>query len=159
MIKQVYLRNIDLNWMQHLTGLDHLRDSVGLRAYGKKDPLVEYKNEAHKMFEGLLGEIKEAVVKEVLTAEFAPQGQLGLSGAMQAKRQNLNLKKSAQGQKSSSDASKRAAEKVEENAVAKNATKADPVDEDSKFKDVGRNDPCPCGSGKKFKNCCWKEYR
>lgn len=159
LIKQVYLRNIDLNWMQHLTGLDHLRDSVGLRAYGKKDPLVEYKNEAHKMFEGLLGEIKEAVVKEVLTAEFAPQGQLGFSGAMQAKRQSLNLEKSAQGQKSSSDASKRAAKKVEENAVAKNATKADPVDQDSKFKDVGRNDPCPCGSGKKFKNCHWKEYR
>ena len=108
--KMVVLRNIDTLWMDHLENMEHLRDSVRLRAYGQHDPLIEYKNEGRKMFDGLL----EALDRNIATTIFKV-------GARSAHENTtppvINLSASSHKDK------------------------------------VGRNDPCPCGSGKKFKKC------
>ncbi|OGZ40147.1 MAG: preprotein translocase subunit SecA [Candidatus Portnoybacteria bacterium RIFCSPLOWO2_02_FULL_39_11] len=113
--KMFYLRTIDMFWMEHLDEMEHLRDSVKLRAYGQKDPLVEYKNEGHKLFGRLLGAIQTSFVGSIYKVEIM---------------------------------SERAAEKKE----TKNILAGQAVSENKKNK-VGRNDPCPCGSGKKYKRC------
>lgn len=109
--KFVLLRSIDTLWMDHLDNMDHLRDSVRLRAYGQKDPLVEYKNEGIKMFQHLLNSIQVTVVSTIYKVALAP----------------ANQGRPEQSPKPSGDKRK-----------------------------VGRNDPCPCGSGKKYKKCCGK---
>jgi len=113
--KMFYLRTIDMFWMEHLDEMEHLRDSVRLRAYGQKDPLVEYKNEGHKLFGRLLGAIQTSFVGSIYKVEIM---------------------------------SERAAERKE----VKNILAGQVVAENKKNK-VGRNDPCPCGSGKKYKRC------
>ena len=100
----VMLNVIDTFWMAHLDNMSHLRESVGLRAYGQRDPLVEYKNEGHRLFKKLLEDINFAIGETLIRAEF-----------------------------------KRAP--VQRRTEAGSKTK------------VGRNDPCPCGSGKKYKKC------
>ncbi|MCK4781904.1 preprotein translocase subunit SecA [Candidatus Parcubacteria bacterium] len=118
--KAVVLRTLDMLWMEHLENMERLRDSVRLRAYGQQDPLIEYKNEGHKMFRILLdtleANIADTIFKARLTRQPAPP---------EFSRPSV----------SSSSAIAPA---------AKNAKK------------VGRNDPCPCGSGKKYKKCCGK---
>jgi len=104
--KFVLLRSVDTLWMDHLDNMDHLRDSVRLRAYGQRDPLIEYKNEGIKLFQRLLGSIQSTIVNTIYKVALAPA-----SSAI---------------------------------APAQNGAKA------------GRNDPCPCGSGKKYKKCCGK---
>ncbi len=106
--KFVMLNTIDMFWMAHLDTMSHLRESVGLRAYGQKDPLVEYKNEGHQLFKKLLQDIGFATAETLLKAEF-----------------------------------KKGPVEQEKPAFAKVSTGK-----------VGRNDPCPCGSGKKYKKCC-----
>lgn len=113
--KMFYLRTIDMLWMEHLDEMEHLRDSVRLRAYGQKDPLVEYKNEGHKLFGRLLGAIQTSFVGSIYKVEIM---------------------------------SERAAERQE----IKNSIAGQIVGEKKKS-EVGRNDPCPCGSGKKYKRC------
>ena len=105
--KFVLLRSVDSLWMDHLDSMDHLRDSVRLRAYGQKDPLVEYKNEGIKMFQRLLDSIQSTVVNTIYKVSLAPAAQQG-------------------------------------------AVRSQPVRAGQK---VGRNDPCPCGSNKKYKKC------
>jgi preprotein translocase subunit SecA len=102
-------------WMEHLDEMEHLRDSVKLRAYGQKDPLVEYKNEGIRLFQRLLGVIQSAFVGSIYKVEIM---------------------------------SERAAEKKELKAVKTGLDR--PA---AGKKQVGRNDPCPCGSGKKYKKC------
>jgi preprotein translocase subunit SecA len=113
--KMFYLRTIDMFWMEHLDEMEHLRDSVKLRAYGQKDPLVEYKNEGIRLFQRLLGVIQSAFVGSIYKVEIM---------------------------------SERAAEKKELKAVKTGLDR--PA---AGKKQVGRNDPCPCGSGKKYKKC------
>ncbi len=124
--KQVLLRGIDNLWIDHLVAIDYLRTGIGLRGYGQRDPLVEYKKETYHMFNELLSMIQKEVVytiyKVTLGIEMAP-------AAMAA--QNLVF----------SGAEKEAGEN--QTVVRKNQNK-----------EIGRNDPCPCGSGKKFKKCC-----
>jgi len=124
--KQVLLRGIDNLWIEHLVAIDYLRTGIGLRGYGQRDPLVEYKKETYHMFNELLSMIQKEVVytiyKVAVGIEMAPT-------TMAA--QNLIF----------SGAEKEAGEK--QTVVSKKQNK-----------EVGRNDPCPCGSGKKFKKCC-----
>ncbi len=115
--KMFYLRTIDMFWMEHLDEMEHLRDSVRLRAYGQKDPLVEYKNEGIKLFQRLLGTIQTSFVGSIYKVEMVSEAA--------AERRELRAIKAGQ----PTSASK---------------------------KEVGRNDPCPCGSGKKYKKCCGK---
>ena len=102
---------IDFSWRSHLQYLEQLRQVIGLRQYGQKDPLSEFKKEAFVLFEGLLNKIKNDVVKILF---------------------NLNI------------------------IVSKENKNEDPKNNNrnnNDFKKVGRNDKCPCGSGKKFKHC------
>jgi len=125
--KQVLLRGIDSLWIEHLVAIDYLRTGIGLRGYGQRDPLVEYKKETYHMFNELLSMIQKEVVytiyKVTLGVEKMPT---------MMEQQNLIY----------AGAQKEAGETT--TVVRKN----------SQNKDIGRNDPCPCGSGKKFKKCC-----
>ncbi len=108
--KRIFLQIIDFTWRSHLQYLEQLRQVIGLRSYGQKDPLSEFKKEAFSLFEGLLEKIKNDVIKFLL---------------------NLNIVVSNQEEKK---------EKISE-IPAEN-------------KKIGRNEKCPCGSGKKYKHCC-----
>jgi preprotein translocase subunit SecA len=111
--------------MEQLDAMDALRDGVGLRAYGQKDPLVEYKFEAYDMFQSMVEAIEDDVVKYIYRVSIVkPQVEDHL--------QNASTNDPANGEES---AKKPIVHKQE----------------------IGRNDPCPCGSGKKYKNCCGKD--
>jgi preprotein translocase subunit SecA len=118
--KILSLRTLDMLWMEHLENMDYLRDSVRLRAYGQQDPLVEYKNEGHKMFQQLLSLLETSIAQTILKVSIKPQP-AATAEVMQSQQpsEKYNLK--------------------------------------AKRK-VGRNDPCPCGSGKKYKKCCYPKY-
>ena len=126
--KVIMLKIVDQKWMEHLDNMDLLREGIGLRAYGQKDPLTEYKFEAYDMFSAMLEAIQDDIVKYIYKMNFVSQPQLedhladaeanyvSESGEMEEKKQKPIVKKT----------------------------------------EVGRNDECPCGSGLKYKNCCGK---
>lgn len=136
------LRSMDTFWVQHLDSIDHLRKGIGLRSYGQRDPLVEYKKEAYRMWHELLHSIARQVVYSVFKAQIAagPAPSLlnrkGVRMAGAAKTQEAVEK---QGQAQSDNASVEAQEVAQGPGV--------------KMEKVGRNEPCPCGSGKKYKKC------
>ena len=121
----VALQALDNLWMEHLDTMDHLRDSVRLRGYGQRDPLVEYKKEGYAMFQSLVAEINRQIVNTIF---------------------HINVQKQPQ-------AAELPANLVTNKTDAVGAGLARPSQADPKFQNVGRNDPCPCGSGKKFKKC------
>ncbi len=133
---------IDHKWKEHLREMDDLKEGIGLRAYGQKDPLVEYKVEAFKIFESLLEQIRNEVVS--FSFKFFPQAPEEVQ--TKKRRQPLGRIKQIK-QSASSMAMSAPSDDGGEEIVA---GKPQPVHADEK---VGRNDPCPCGSGKKFKNC------
>ena len=123
------LRAIDGLWVRHLTDLDALREGIGLRAYGQQDPLVAYRKEAFDMYEGLLENVREIVARDIFRVQLAPAASPGSGGSLRpraALRTNV------------SDGGAQAGRKP----IKTSASQA-----------IGRNDPCPCGSGKKFKHC------
>jgi preprotein translocase subunit SecA len=118
------LQIIDHNWKNHLYELDHLRKGVVLRAYGQKDPLIEYQKESYGMFERMLNRIREQMVEYIFRMQLPPK---------------IAHRPVATENNSSGNQDKKAPEKKNENKY-------------SNMK-IGRNDPCPCGSGKKYKKC------
>lgn len=129
--KVVILRVVDTKWTDHIDAMDQLRQSVGLRAYGQNNPLVEYQTEGYNMFEEMIGAIEFEVTRLFMKSEI---------------RQNVQREQVVQGEASHpSD---------EEEPSTTSSTKQKPIHVDEK---IGRNDPCPCGSGKKYKNCHGKE--
>lgn len=122
--KVILLRSIDSKWIDHIDAMDQLRQGIHLRAYGQTDPLREYQNEGFAMFEDMVAAVREDVAKYALKAEI---------------RSNLQREEVAKGQ---------AVNPKEDGGAAK--PKKMPV---RKATTVGRNDLCPCGSGKKYKNC------
>ncbi|MDR2197309.1 MAG: preprotein translocase subunit SecA [Coriobacteriales bacterium] len=155
---QVMLRIMDTRWMNHLQEMDYLKAGIGLRAFGQRDPLTEYKNEAHAAF----GELRDSMfddylrtilrIRIVLPEEESDQlksarysgpseevPSIAADARSQIARQRAQAAVSAQN-----------AQGVR-HATAKTATIV--KDKDDPFANVGRNDPCPCGSGKKFKKC------
>ncbi len=133
---------IDHKWKEHLREMDDLKEGIGLRAYGQKDPLVEYKTEAFQLFLNLLSEIRNEVVS--FTFKFFPQAPEEIhekrkrqpSGRIMAMKQSTdNIGMSSQGR---------------QQGGGQSAGKPQPVQVEEK---IGRNDPCPCGSGKKYKHC------
>jgi len=140
------LRAIDTHWMDHLDAMDYVRTGIGLRGYGQRDPLVEYQKEGFQMFQRLLGTIKASLIEVVFRAQPAfanaqagvvPTNQREAGGQEGSNLHNLAVNKggSAPQQQTS------AADKPPEAQTIKNE------------KTVGRNDPCTCGSGKKYKKC------
>ncbi len=138
----VSLQVIDNLWMDHLDAIDDLREGIGLRGYGQRDPLVEYKNEAFSMFERLLASIDTGIVHRI----FKIQVQLA------PKEQGKGAPSPAALPKTETPISQ-AAKNMRTNAPDAAVSKAPRVVE----KKIGRNDPCWCGSGKKFKRCHYPE--
>jgi len=129
--KNVLLRSIDNLWVNHLVEIDYLRTGIGLRGYGQRDPLVEYKKETFFMFNNLLANIQ----KEVVYSFFKVGAGIQLAPTVMA-----NDRLILQGAQKTMNESGQVERK--------------PRDESGKK--IGRNDPCPCGSGKKYKKCCGK---
>ncbi|MDA8234232.1 MAG: preprotein translocase subunit SecA [Clostridia bacterium] len=118
----VMLRIVDDKWMDHLDAMDQLRQGIGLRAYGQKDPLVEYKFEGYQMFQNMISSIQEDTVRYIFRMNVVEQHE---------ERHHH----------------------IVENRYAEEVSRQ-PVRVENR---IGRNDPCPCGSGKKYKKCCGRE--
>ena len=145
------LQAIDKLWQEHLYEMDSLRHSIGLRAHGQRDPLLEYKAEAFKIFDELMVNVKTEICHNVFRSA---SSLLAFENFIRnAPQQTLHQNTSAFGGGAPADG-KKASDVVSEAANAAEAqAKAKPVRTGPK---VGRNDPCTCGSGKKYKNCCGK---
>jgi preprotein translocase subunit SecA len=120
--RAVVLQVVDTRWKEHLDAMDSLREGIGLRAYGQRDPLVEYRNEAFDMFQGMIQAIQEDVATYIM-------------------RVTPRITKEVPEQP----------QKVSENRYEEEEQVKKPV---RTGEQIGRNDPCPCGSGKKYKKCC-----
>lgn len=126
----VMLKVVDEKWMNHIDAMDELKDGIGLRAYGQKDPVVQYRIEGSDMFEQMIEDIKTDVVKIL-----------------------LNVHKSGEvRRKETVEITNASLENI--NGLDNDTTNKEPVKNEGPK--VGRNDMCPCGSGKKYKNCCGK---
>ena len=158
------LNAVDTQWQEYLRNMDTLRQGVGLRAYGQRDPLVEYKNEAYTLFADLMDRIKAEIAGRIFRATTSPRAYQTFLGDLHrlAQAQHPTAAPLAGGHAaarapSESRASASVADPGAEAAMnaALSASSAKPVVRDAPK--TGRNDPCPCGSGKKFKKCCGKD--
>ncbi len=145
---------IDEKWTEHLRDLDEVKQGVGLRAYGQKDPLIEYKMEAYRLFKELVQDVDEEVVGLVFKAGPLVQGDSQRQAARrvtQVAKPRLDARRAQETQEKAPDyAAQMGGDGAPSSAERDPTAKAAPVTVD---KSVGRNDPCPCGSGKKFKHC------
>ncbi len=130
----VLLNVIDAHWMDHIDAMDDLRDGIGLRAYGQRDPVQEYRLESYDMFNDMVHAIREETVRRIYQARIAKLPERRRSVNLDATKTNL-----AEGGNDNGQAKKSGAP----------VSKATPGA-------AGRNQPCPCGSGKKYKHCCGK---
>ena len=122
--RMVLLRNVDTKWMDHIDAMEELKQGIGLRAYGNRDPVVEFRLEGFDMFDDMTKSIREDTVRMMFTIRVR-------------RKEDVERKEVAKvtGQSGASDTS-------EKNRTVRNTNK------------VGRNEFCPCGSGKKYKKCC-----
>ena len=130
--KFIMLQAVDNQWKDHLLSMDHLKDGIGLRGYGQRDPLKEYQREGYEMFLDMSQRIKEETVRNLFLVKIASGEELEEIVPQREQEMVLSRGDSASGGDSRPKTVRRQAEKV------------------------GRNDPCPCGSGKKYKKCCGK---
>ncbi|MDY3619263.1 preprotein translocase subunit SecA [Agathobaculum sp.] len=121
----VLLKNVDTKWMDHIDAMTELRNGIGLRAYGQHDPVVEYKREGFDMFDAMIDSIREDTVRMIFLAQVRTQEE--------PKREQVAKETGAAG--------------AADGSLAKEPKRVG--------KKVGMNDPCPCGSGKKYKKCCY----
>ncbi len=121
----IMLRVVDEYWMDNIDAMDDLKQGIGLRAYGQHDPVIAYKEEGYEMFQAMISAIREETIRRLFLAQLRP--------AQEVKREKV-------------------AKETGTGAATKTTVKAQPVR--NKEKKVGPNDPCPCGSGKKYKQCC-----
>ncbi len=167
--KAVYLRTIDLLWIEHLTTIDELRTGIGLRGYGQRDPLVEYKQEAYRLFQSLLKNIDSSVARTILKVEIKNQfveqpaakpleyhkPDVDEVGGFEDEKEMLAVeqKMMARGQEINSGVTTKIFDKSKTVYDRMNENHSGPRSQVKNTKKVGRNDPCPCGSGKKYKKC------
>jgi len=147
--KMVVLQVIDEKWKDHLREMDDLKEGIHLRAYGQKDPLVEYKTEGFRMFMELLDQINTEIITTVFKLFPAPAAQLPLRGPSRPPQQVRLTHESTAGLGFQGNREPVAGGAASEPSPAK-AGKPQPIQVGEK---IGRNDPCPCGSGKKYKQC------
>ncbi|MCC7450485.1 MAG: preprotein translocase subunit SecA [Anaerolineae bacterium] len=141
--REVMLRTIDQFWIRHLTDLDVLREGIGLVAIGQRDPLVEYKRESFVMWEAMQSQIQQRIVQTIYRVELAPQPQAAPVGVRNV-REGL-------GNMGGMGVANARPQPVQD--TAPEPSRADVWDR------TGRNDPCPCGSGKKYKHCHYREIQ
>ncbi|MGA1862477.1 preprotein translocase subunit SecA [Deferribacter thermophilus] len=130
-VRFLLLNILDNRWKEHLLNMDYLRDSVGLRGYGQKDPLIEYKRESYNLFTDMMNRISFEFVEFLIHVKVEKEEELDL------KQENKNIKEERRDIFSDSE---------QQEEKKKPIRRVNPK--------VGRNDPCPCGSGKKYKKCC-----
>jgi preprotein translocase subunit SecA len=145
------LEKIDENWRQHLSGVDELREGIGLRGYGQKDPLLEYKSEAYKMFVKMIDKTNRDIVSTLFRV-------FDVGGEIEEQQIRRTEPKSYMTTHSQVEIFKQVMSAKKQPEAAKGqpqitGPRRTPV---VKSVHVGRNDPCPCGSGKKYKHCCGK---
>jgi len=119
---------VDEYWMDNIDAMDDLKQGIGLRAYGQHDPVVAYKEEGYQMFEAMITAIREETVRRLFLAQLKPK--------QEVKREKVAKETSATG----------SPDKVVKKQPVRNASTK-----------IGPNDPCPCGSGKKYKKCCMQK--
>ena len=157
--KRIFLLTIDKYWKDHLYNLDKLRQGINFRAYAQKDPLLEYKREAFELFERLLYNMNEELLIRifhiVINIETINTNEQFLKEKQDANQNKLQYNRT--------ELLNTMNKKIQENNIVKQETmhnKVNPIDRDPNDKStwgkVKRNDPCPCGSGKKYKHCCGK---
>ena len=131
MERDVMLRVVDHAWKEHLLALDHLKEGIGLRGYGQKNPLQEYKRESFELLEAMKERIEDTIIKTLYRLEPASEQQLDERRQQRA-----------------------AASRFRFGPPKQTATPQKPATVTRQGAKVGRNVPCPCGSGKKYKKCC-----
>lgn len=136
--KAVSLRTIDTMWMNHLDEIDYLREGIGLRGYGQRDPLIEYKKESFSMFSFLMENIRSTIVNTIFKVSLVSTAQT------ENQIRSLNFKGADESGQFGA---------VNDETNSNNTNHQEPIVNKNK---IGRNDPCPCGSGKKYKKCCGK---
>jgi preprotein translocase subunit SecA len=129
MMKVLLLQTIDDQWKDHLLSIDHLKEGIGMRAYGQRNPKEEYKREAYGLFMEMMGRIRQEVVNKLFRVQLAREEEITRMEEEQRRERNALTRQSGP-------------------APAVQA----PAKRDAGT--AGRNDPCPCGSGKKYKKCC-----
>jgi len=133
--RAILLQSLDTHWRDHLAALDYLRQGIHLRGYAQKQPKQEYKREAFELFRQLIEQVKTEVTRVLLTVQ---------------------IRSSEQAEEAASALDARGAQNLQRMQTSSAADDDDPVARPLKLPEnarVGRNDPCPCGSGKKYKNC------
>ncbi|MEO6601603.1 MAG: SEC-C metal-binding domain-containing protein, partial [Polyangiaceae bacterium] len=140
--RHTYVEGIDEGWVEHLSNMEHLRDGIGLRGYGQRDPKNEYKKEGYNLFLNMMAKISSSVLVKLFEVQVHRQEELAAIEAEAEARHRAEL----------------------EAAVARHPGDSDPMPEAAPLPvqarrsapptpKIGRNDLCPCGSGKKFKRC------
>lgn len=149
--KYIFLQVLDSKWKEHLHGLDDLKEGIGLRAYGQKDPLVEYKREAFRMFDEMIQNIKEEAIELLFRVQAVREERVASMLDQASKTQFIHQESGGMG------LSAPAQEPVSESSSIHEALHAKPPQSTAPVKreepKIGRNDPCSCGSGKKYKKC------
>jgi preprotein translocase subunit SecA len=135
--RSVMLQNLDIHWREHLAALDHLRQGIHLRGYAQKNPKQEYKRESFELFEGLLQIIRTEVTRLLVTVEIRSQEQIEEAEQHHPQVENVQYHHADYDEALGQNPDEPKAQQPVERATPK----------------VGRNDPCPCGSGKKYKHC------
>jgi preprotein translocase subunit SecA len=142
--RMVFLQIIDTKWKDHLYAMDSLREGIGLRAYGQRDPLVEYKREAFEMFSQMISGIEDEAIEIIFRLQAAKPERF--KGVFSSVSQEFLHPEAA------------LTERTGDNAISEETsfepTKAAKPSPQISGPKIGRNDPCPCGSGKKYKKCC-----
>jgi len=145
--RAIMLQSLDTHWREHLSALDALRQGIHLRGYAQKNPTQEYKREAFELFSSMLGLVKTEVTKVLMTVHFRSPEELAAVEEPEAPR-NLQYQHTEFSPGIGDDAGELSTETESEVAVAER-----PQPFVRSGQKVGRNDPCPCGSGKKYKQC------
>jgi len=127
LIKVIMLQTIDAQWKDHLLSIDHLKEGIGLRGYGQKDPKQEYKKEAYQLFIDMIARIRQELVEKIFWVQISREEDVEHIEREQRKQK-----------------------------LVFNLAGEDVPQQPARSDKVGRNDPCPCGSGKKYKKCCGK---
>ena len=151
--KPMMLQTLDQSWKEHLLSLDHLRQGINLRAFGQKDPLNEYKTEAFIFFEGMLDAMKENIVHDLSFVEldFDEDAVKAMMEAQRRQQEEMHKGRTDPALENEAEAVAESNQSIMSGSVPfkREFDEKDP----QTWSKVGRNAPCPCGSGKKFKHC------
>ena len=137
--RMILLQVVDSQWKDHLLAMDHLKEGIGLRGYGQKDPLIEYKREGFEMFEAMEARFAKDAIEYLMKVQVAVEPQ---TVAQATGLSELPLGAPGDGRRRRQGAPSRSLRPAATPAIAAPRAK------------IGRNEPCPCGSGKKYKKCC-----